>query len=212
MEEGAKMLAQGIEFLILGIVLVWSFSELSARLRARTERRRAAGRHLAQLLDVRHRLLSFRRITEELSNTPESLPEELASLGATLKGILPEHEGLRKELENSTAFLAESEPFFAFRLRMKQFQFPAVGRLASLASADGRVDAGWMKIEKQFIRHTLRGLDEMILVLARRHNWKTWLAVRDYLQRPLELSIEMKKVLSDLGAQPHVEAREPKAA
>lgn len=206
------MLAKGIEVLLLFTIAVWGFSALSARLQVRAEGRRAVGRHLARLLDVRHRLLSFRMIIDELAKNSKVTPQDLSPLRATLRCVLPEFEELNKELESSTAFIAESSPFLAFRLRLKHFQFHVFNRFGSFAPLGDAEYPGWLQLQQESLAVVLEGLDEMILALARRHTWRSWLATRDYLRRPLELPSEMEQVLAGLGAEYPVEGQEPKAA
>lgn len=199
------MLAQGTELIVIAIGVVWGASELTARSRARAERRSAAGRYLARLLDVRHRLVCYRKITEEFS--AHSF-EDQASLQAMLKGTLPQYDEVNRTFEESTAILAETDPFFAFRLRMNQWQIPAVVRLGGIASADSAVDGPWAPIEKPFIKHVQDGIDELILTLAHRHGSGTWADVQEYLNHPPEMPEGMKQILQKVEERLKAGSRE----
>lgn len=121
---------------LVGVIIGWFLNGISQLLRLRREDRRAIGRALADLMEIRHNLLGVKKISEELIRRFNIPPQDQIVFRNLLDSILPNLESLHKRYEENVNTIASTEPLLGFRLRSKDSLAPALRRLRSIASTN----------------------------------------------------------------------------
>ncbi len=170
-------------------------------LRLRREDRRAIGRALANLMEIRHRLLGVKRISDEVTERFKLSPQERLSSKSFLENILPDLQNLSEGYEKCVDTIASADPLLAFQLRSKDLLNPYISQIGSIASMDENSAAIWSRIEAQLIELANPEFERLILRLSRLHSWRTWFYARRYVKKPFEIPPEFEKLMSCIADQ-----------
>ncbi len=166
------------------LVLGWALSELTHYLEARRQVRYAAGRALAELLEVRHYLRGIEFVFAELRRLLPLPPHDALQGMTWLEQLMPPDPHLPDRYNAALTELAATSPLLAYQLRSKE-QLPLLlTKLRAAALADPT--AAQLAIEAdRFLRaEGLGPLEEAISHLAWRHGFGTWFRTRVKLKRP----------------------------
>jgi hypothetical protein len=188
---------------LAGVAIGWGLNQFGQWFVFRRDERRAIGRALADLLEVRHRLLGIPKVVEAL-RTKLSMPADAqAPLKVAVGALFPPDEGLAKRYEESVNLVAGTNPILAFRMRSQDMVGPFIHRLRTLALQDGpQAVALFSTIEDHLFRHLSPNLERLIRELAKRHGWRTRLETNRRLELPFEAPEEFWEALKAAIPQP----------
>lgn len=170
---------------LIAVAVGWLLSELSSLVRLRREDRRAAGPVLADLLEIRHRLLAVDEYVKEVGKQIPIPSQDKLQLQQWMQTLFPEPPRFIEKYEEAVLTLARVAPIRAFRLRGQPLMVPLLASLRGLA-ASTKADAEiWGTIlEPEFLGRFKPHIEELILDVARAHGWVTWWRARRRLRQP----------------------------
>jgi len=169
----------------LGAVSVgWLLHEFSDFFKLRREDKRAVGRALAELLEVRARLQVMPTVMEEIRKKIPIAPHDEAVLRQVFDNFIPGVEEVQLRYNQAIDGMAGRLPLLAFRLRAKDAVTPLLRQLRPLVVNDSQAVAILGKVEDELLRLTLPQFDALALELASLHGWATWWRARAKLKEP----------------------------
>ena len=181
---------------VAGVAVGWGLNQCGQWLTFRRDERKAIGRALADLLEVRHRLLGIPKVVEAMSSKLNMPADARAPLKVAFGALFPPDEGLAKRYEESVNLVAGTNPILAFRLRSQDVVGPFLHQLRALALQDGpQTMALFGTIEDHLFRHLTPHLERLIRELAKLHGWKTQFETNRRLKQPFEAPEEFWDVL-----------------
>ncbi len=172
---------------LLGVVIGWGLKEISEMIRTRREDRKVIGKALADLLEIRHRVVAIPHAMKEITNRLGFPPEFQAVIGVFLSKIAP-IEAISKRYDDSVNLIAAADPLLAFRLRYKDIASALVEQLRMSAVGQPASAPDWIKVETMLLGNIGPELDKVVLELAWLHSVWTWFKTRRRLRRPIEVS------------------------
>ena len=177
---------------LVGVIVGWFLKEISQMLQLRREDHRLIGCVLADLMEIRYRLLSVKKISDEVIERfkiplqDQLLPKNL------LDSILPGLEDMNKRYEKSVSAIASADPLLGFQLRYKALFAPYISQIRSIAAMNENSAIVWSQIETQLVELAKPEFDKLILKLSRLHGLGTWFYVRRHIRKPLEITHEQE--------------------
>jgi len=186
---------------LVGVVIGWLLKEISEILRLHREDRRAIGRVLVDLMEIRHRFLGVKKILDDITQQFKIPPQEQLFVKNFLDNILFDLQNLNQRYENSVNTIAAKDPMIAFQLHSKDLLGSYISRVRSIASMDNDSAVIWSQVEAQFLELAKPEYEGLILKLSRLHSLRTWLYVRRYIKKPLEIPPEFKELMSRMVNQ-----------
>lgn len=183
---------------LVGVIIGWFLNEIGQLLRLRREDRRAIGRALADLMEIRHNLFVVKKVSDEVIRRLGIPPQNQPVFRNLLDSILPNLESLHKRYEEIINTIASTEPLLGFRLRSKDSLAPTLRKLRSIASTDKASSTALSQMEAQLIELVEPHFEKQILELARLHSWRTWFKVWRYIRKPFTLPPEMEELMSSI--------------
>jgi hypothetical protein len=176
---------------LAGVAIGWGLNQCGQWLVFRRDERKAIGRALADLLEVRHRLLGLPKAVEAMTSRLNMPAGVQAPLKVILGALFPPDEGLAKRYEESVNLVAGTNPILAFRLRSQDLVGPFLHRLRAMAMQDGpQTMALFGTLENHLFRQLSPHLERLIRELARRHGWRTQWETSRRLKEPFEVPEE----------------------
>lgn len=170
---------------LAGVVIGWFLNQITQSLIIRKERKRALGRVLEGLLDVRHRLRSVPFVTSEIARRLAIGPRDQLTMSIVFSGLIPVET--LKSFDDAVTAVAAEDPVLGYRLRFQNLAPTIVEQLRRLSLNDATATQLWAESEKDLMGHLLPHLEELILEVARIRSWVTWFQVRRTLRRQLEV-------------------------
>jgi hypothetical protein len=170
---------------IVGVAAGWALNEVSQLFRVRREDRKAVGRALADLLEIRHRLIMVPKAVEELSKRFPIPEQGQVFIGHALATLMPT-EALTKRYEESVSLVAGVDPLLGFRLQSQDLVSPLISQMRAAALNSGSA-AAWQKFERWFLEQLVPELDKTVLDVAWLHGIVTWFRTRRRLNRLFQI-------------------------
>jgi hypothetical protein len=188
---------------LAGVAVGWGLNQCGQWLVFRRDERRAIGRALADLLEVRHRLLAIPKAVEAMSSKLGMPADAQAPLKVVLGALLPSNESLAKRYEESVNLVAGMNPILAYRLRSQDMVGPFLHQLRALALQDGPQGVALFgTMEDHLLRHLTPHLERLIRELAKRHGWRTRWETNRRLKEPFDAPDEFWQGLRAAIPQP----------
>lgn len=158
---------------LLGVVLGAVISGAGVFWKARTERKRLIAAALAELLEVRHQLVSVDAVFGELRKRVELPSEAIPVLRGFLANFFPADPELRSRYSAAVNTLASVDPLLAYRLRSKDAAPEMLEEIRKFSAVSG-MDVNQVEAYAATL-HQLIGphLDEVVIELAAAHSWRT---------------------------------------
>src|ERR1700722_9053697 len=115
---------------LIGVIVGWGLHELSDIIRLRREDKRAAGKVLAELLNLRRSIRAIPLAIDELRKVTKIPPESEHALHSFYAPIMAQAtEGLSERYNAAIDLLAGPFPLLAYELRSKDRLRPFSGEL-----------------------------------------------------------------------------------
>lgn len=171
---------------LLGTVVGWGLTQFGQVITNRRERRKALGRTLTDLLEIRHLALAVPASIKIFSGIVAIPPEaELFLKNVFSNWLLPAGEGLSKRYDEAVTAMSEVSPVLSYRLRSRQLILPWLTQLRALALQQGGKDAAILmaEVEESITTEYRTSLEELIRDIAWRRGLSTWWQTRQTLSR-----------------------------
>jgi hypothetical protein len=184
---------------ILTLVLGWFLNSFTSIFEARRENRKALSKAIADLLEIRHRLLAEKVLMEEIKKMLPLTPVDERAIRNLILQFLPQTNDLSKRFDETVTLIASVDPLMGFQLRSKDFITKTGVLLANLEAKAGTLLPPFTEIESHISRMAIPHLNEVILYLSWHHGFFTWLRVKNLLKKntgeaPKELENMMEAV------------------
>jgi hypothetical protein len=182
---------------VIGATITWLLNEYSQVLRLRREERRAVGRALTDLLNIRHRVLGLKLVTEEIGKVANLTPQEQIIYKQVLDSLLPDLEGLHERYGEAIKVIAGINPVLAFRLSERDYLPSMLKQLRGLILTDESAVTAWHEMESE-ISSSIESND-IIKDMAWTHGIRTWFRVKRILNKPLEFPDNFRQLVERHG-------------
>jgi hypothetical protein len=192
---------------VLGTIIGWTLNQWTQLMTLRRDRRKALGRTLSDLLEIRHFVMAVPSAIKVFSAVVSIPPEaELYMKTLFTSWLIPTGDNLAKRYDESVSVMAETNPVLSFRLRSRHLVFPWLDQLRRLTLQHGDKDAAAImaELETSITAEYRSALEELILEVARRYGHRVHGEVKERLGRPemtLPAGIEAKLREALLKAQ-----------
>lgn len=188
---------------LIGVAVGWILNQLGQWFVFRREERKAIGKALADLLDIRHRLLGMAKAVDALSHRFGIPVEAKPMIRTVFEQFFPPDADLGKRYNESVGLVSASNPVLGFRLRSQDMVSPMLSQLRAAAVSNGP-EGGlfFAKLETELMRHVEPHFEQLIKLLARQHGWLTWWTVRGLLAKPLSVPEELLTTLAEAIPKP----------
>jgi hypothetical protein len=186
---------------LLGVVIGSVLSGIGAHWRARQERKRIISLALADLLEVRHRLVALNVFVEKVRSLSGVPAEAMPGIRNLFDSLTPVDSGLDARYSQAISHLAGIDPMLAFSLRSKQ-ALPALLTAMRTKAIAGGGDLGlYDSFESQLLRAAKPTLDKAVLELAKAHSLITARKVKRHVAKSEELTADAKHFLMKCRAR-----------
>ena len=183
---------------VVGAVLGWVFNQLAQWLVVRRDEKRAIGRAVADLLEIRLRLLVIPKAVEVLSKKFSIRLQDQAVLKVVLTQLFPTDDDLGKRYGEAVTLVAAANPILGFRLRSQDIVSPLLHQMRTIALSDSAGVSLFSQFEEKFIGHLKPHLEGLIRQTAWAHGVVTWVRALRILRRPLEIPDTLMESLTTL--------------
>ncbi len=192
---------------VLGTIIGWTLNQWTQVITLRRDRRKALGRTLSDLLEIRHLVLAVPTAIKAFAAVVSIPPEAELYMKTFFSGwLIPAGDSLAKRYEESVSVMAETNPVLSFRLRSKHLVFPWLDQLRRLTLQHGDKDAAALmaELETSITTEYRSVLEELIEDVASGYGRRARTEVKRLLARPemvLPAGIEEKLKEALLKAQ-----------
>jgi hypothetical protein len=179
---------------VLTLVIGWFLNEASKYLGFRREKRGAIAQAIADLLEIRHQMVSIRTIVEQMTKK-FNLPSEVSPIIKEFyKNLFPVPTDLSGRYENAVTLISSSDPILGFELRSKNLIADYISKLSLLASQDVETRTILGDFEDKLEKMIIPELEDSILELTKKHSLITWYRVRRLLNKKQEIPEQLEKL------------------
>lgn len=192
---------------LAGVVLGSALTGISTYFKDRKERKRIIATALADLLEVRHRVVSIDIVVKAVRAKVNIQLGGLAQLRAAIDAVAPFDAGLHPRYDAAISLLAGVDPVLAFQMRSKNLVPTFLSNIRT-KTPEGIDSATLDKAEMDLMSAVLPTLDSAVLTLARKHSLFTARHVRTLIKNSTTVPAEAMKLLSHLGDMPGSQTHE----
>lgn len=183
---------------VLTLILGWFLNEASKYLGLRREKRGAIAQAIADLLEIRHQMVSIRMVVEKMTEK-FNLPSEVGpAMKEFYKKLFPVPTDLSERYEKAVTLISSSDPILGFKLRSKNLVSEYISKLTLLANRDVETRTIIGDFEGKLEKIIIPQLEESILELTKKHSLLTWLRVRNLLNENQEMPEQLEKLLQEV--------------
>ncbi|EER58716.1 hypothetical protein AcdelDRAFT_3718 [Acidovorax delafieldii 2AN] len=192
---------------LIGVVLGSVLSGIGAHIRARREHKRIVGSALADLLEVRHRIVGFDLVLEKIQSMAGLEPNALAQVRNLMDTAFPSDPMLEERYAQAVTQLAGVDPVLAFNLRSKNALPKVLSILRAQAASAGANLGMFESFESQLLRAARPSIDAAVLELGKSHSILTGLKVRRLVRKSDKLPEDVSQFFDKLaGSIPAISA------
>lgn len=191
---------------LIGVVLGSALTGLGAYLKQKGERKRTIAVALADLLEIRHRLVAIDVIFGQIRARVDVPPEVMPALRNFFDSFLLPNDGLDDRYDRAISLLAGIDPVLAFSLRSKNAFPRLLGSLRNLAIGSGANLQEFESLESTLRLAVAPNLNTAAIELARHHSWSTRRRVQRLVATTGEIPPEVTQLLDQLKLPPSTTA------
>jgi hypothetical protein len=183
---------------LIGVILGSCLTGVGVLLRQRAEKKRVVGVALADLLEIRHELMSTERALKHLRSR-FSLPDEIIpNCSNLLESILPKRDDLHKRYEESVSVVASFDPVLGFKLRSKNNIADTLSKFRKVAVQNGVNLSVLNQYESMLRKALLPPLEKAVTELGRHHSRRTAKSVKELLSKGDEVPPETALLFDEM--------------
>lgn len=187
---------------LIGVLLGSALSGFGAYLKERRERKRTLAIALADLLEIRHRLIAVDLVLSKVREHVAVPPETISASRNLFDSFFSTNDGLDERYNEAVSLIAGIDPILAFSLRTKnsfprlltQFRNAAIGTGANMK--DFEIVEGMLRLV------AAPNLDAAAIAVARQHSWRTKRRVLKLIGESKETPPEITQFLNLVKALP----------
>lgn len=183
---------------LIALVIGFFLSRINKVFDFRADRKRIAGRVLADLLSIRHLLkgLDFqRRNTEEISKRVGINKEQRLLLHNQMRSYFFELASISERYLENLSSLAEADPLLSFRLRSKNKATTIIKYFKNEVGNDISTFEIYKNMESKIILEFIEVIEEEIIEVASVHGFTTKRKINKYIQSPNDKAEERARRL-----------------
>lgn len=185
---------------LFGVVLGWALTGLGGLFRSHSERKKAIATALADLLEVRHRVVGIDVVVKEVRERINAPPEAIPIVRNFLDSVIPVDASLHDRYNNAVSVLAGVDPLLAFSMRSKNILPQVISSLRGLGIKSG-TDLGQLEhMEGSVITTAVQVLNECVMELAEQHGYVTARNVRSFIAQQPEIPTEIAQLFDQVTA------------
>lgn len=189
---------------IFSVILGAGIAGAGTLWQARIDRKKALAMALADLLETRHRLITFQTMIEELKKHFQVNDEQISIIRNLMSQILPQDPDLHERYSKSVRIIAGVDPLLAYRMRSKDMVSDLMDNINLMTTQNGIPAQGISKFEESLRSFVIPLLDEALLELAQEHSSKLHKDVKKVLNAPKPPELqqwieEMKRQIESIG-------------
>ena len=209
MSHDANSLNASIQLVLplVGVILGSLLTGIGALISSRKNRKRAIGAALADLLEIRHRMVAFGSIIHNIKSISGIGPDQMPALRGHMDRIIPIDTGLDERYSAALTLLAGMDPILAFKLRSKNDIPKVISNLRSMALASGSDLASFEDYETKLRAAVLPSLNSSVLSLAGEYSIFTKYKIHKLIKDSGKFSSEaqqfLDEMLSKMNKQPN---------
>lgn len=183
---------------LVGVILGGALSGLGAFLKERREHKRTIAVALADLLEIRHRLIAIDIVLSQIRQRVEIPSDVIPTLRGFFESLLPPADGLDERYDHAVSLLAGFDPVLAFSLRTKNATPKLLASLRNLAMGSGADLKEFEELESILRSVVTPNINEAVIELAKHHSRHTKNRVLKLIARSDEVPSELTPVLDKL--------------
>lgn len=187
---------------LVGVLLGSGLTALGAYLKERRERKRTIAIALAELLEIRHRLVAADIIFGQIRKRVEVPAEVMPALRNLFESFVLPNDGVDDRYNNAVSLLAGIDPLLAFSLRSKNILPKVFASLRNFAIGTGADLKEFESVESTLRLAVVPNLNEAAIDLARYHSWITKRRIQKLISQSAELPPEVSQLLDQLKSLP----------
>jgi hypothetical protein len=187
---------------ILTLVIGWFLNSFTSFFDTRRDNRKALSKAIADLLEIRHRLLAEKVVMEEIKKILPLTPMDERAIRNLILQVLPQTNDLSKRFDETVTLIASVDPLLGFQLRSKDFITKIGGFFVNLEAKAGTPLPPFTEFESHISRIAIPHLNEVILQLSWRHGFWVWFKVKKHLNKNTgEVPKEFENLMEALKVQ-----------
>jgi hypothetical protein len=194
---------------LLGVVLGGLLTGITSYFKSRSERKRVIAVALADLLEVRHRLVSADLVVQALRARIGVQPEQLPPLRNLIDSLVPGAVQLDERYDKAVTMLSTIDPVLGFSLRSKNALPHVLAALRSQATSGGTNLAQYEAFETALRTAATPSLNAAVAELARAHSVITWFKVRRLTAKSSSLPLDVSRFFDTLKSDVLSESNHP---
>lgn len=186
---------------VITLLLGWCLNSFTPIFQERRDNRKAVGKAIADLLEIRHDLYARQMAMEEIKKIGSLTPADERVIWNMFSKALPQPPDLSKRYDEAVTLIAASDPLLGFQLRSKDYISKVGSILAQIEIQAGQSISMLSEMEAQIYRAAIPHINEVVLDLSRRHGLFTWFQTRRFLKKTVAAPKEAEDLMSSLKAE-----------
>ena len=183
---------------LIGVVIGGLLTGVTAYLKARKDRKRVLAVALADLLEVRHRLVSVDLAIKALREQVPIQADLMPTLRNLFDSLLPGEAELDERYNKAVTMLSSIDPVLGFSLRSKNSLPRVLATLRNQAASSGGDLALFESLETSLRSAATPSLNAAVVELAYAHSFFTGRKVKKMIAKSSSLSPEVAQFFGTL--------------
>lgn len=188
-------------FPIITLLLGWFLNSFAPIFQERRDNRKALGKAIADLLEIRYDLYARQIAMGELKKIGSLTPNDERVVWGMLSKALPQPPDLSKRYDEAVTLIAGSEPLLGFQLRSKDYISKIGSILTQIETQAGQSISMISEMEAQMYRAAIPHINEVVADLSRRHGLFTGFQTRRFLKKEVTMPQEAEDLMSSLKVE-----------
>ena len=185
---------------LIGVLLGGIISGFGHWFKARSDRKRTVASALANLLEVRHRIVAVGTVLAEIKKRAPLSPQELQLIEAQFHNHFPMDEEVHDRYKKAIDTLEGIDPVLAFQMRSKNEIPKYLGLLDKLSLENGIDQTASVQMRSFLKEKIIPSLDSSVIKLAGAHSCITKNKVKKLIAKEDEKRNEIGKLFDNMQA------------
>lgn len=183
---------------LIGVVLGALISGVGVFLKSWIDKKRIIAVALADLLEVRHHIVSINTVINEVNRRVAIPPEAYPLILGLIEKMAPLDEKSHQRYDSAVSLLAEYDPVLAFRMRSKNTAPQLLETIRQVAATTEGITPNFKELEATLHSTFQPVLNEAVLELAKKHSLKTRFSVKRIIAKSEKIPEEAMQMLDHL--------------
>lgn len=183
---------------LIGVLLGGIISGFGHWFKVRSDRKKTIGSALANLLEVRHRIVGIGAVLAEIKKRAPLSPQELQLIEAQFHNLFPMDEEVHSRYKKAIDTLEGIDPVLAFQMRSKNEIQKYLGLLDKLSLENGIDHTAFAQMRGFLKEAIIPSLDSSVIKLAGAHSCITKNKVKKLIAKEDEKRNEIGKLFDNM--------------